>query len=144
MKENNTKFIASVLIAVGILVFVSILFLKNKTIPLSQKESVSEQISQVSNKKNVVINLVVENKNIHVVVPYGSSLYDALVIAQQNGQINFSGKSYPSLGFFVTDIDALHSGGGKNLIYYINGAEAQVGISSYVPADGDIISWKLE
>ena len=77
-------------------------------------------------------------------LPQGSSLYDALVLAQQNKQIIFSGTSYPSLGFFVTDIGVLHSGNGKNLLYYINGKEAQVGISSYQPKDGDTISWKLE
>ena len=71
-------------------------------------------------------------------------LYDALVQEEKEGRIDFSGKMYPNLGFFVTDIGTLHSGNGKNLIYYINGKEAAVGVSSYKLKDGDIIEWKLE
>jgi len=71
-------------------------------------------------------------------------LYDALVREKNEGRINFSGKNYPGLGFFVTDIGSLHAGMGKNLIYYINGKEATVGVSSYTLKDGDVIEWKLE
>ena len=71
-------------------------------------------------------------------------LYDALVQEEKEGRIDFSGKMYPNLGFFVTDIGTLHSGNGKNLIYYINGKEATVGVSSYTLKDGDVIEWKLE
>jgi len=71
-------------------------------------------------------------------------LYDALVREKDKGNIDFSGKNYPGLGFFVTDIGTLHSGNGKNLIYYINGKEATVGVSSYALKDGDVIEWKLE
>lgn len=73
-----------------------------------------------------------------------TTLYDALVQAKNTGAITFFGKNYPGLGFFVTDIGTLHSGNGKNLIYYINGKEATVGVSSYRLKDGDIIKWKLE
>src|SRR3989344_4658193 len=71
-------------------------------------------------------------------------LYDALLQEKNKGKIDFSGKNYPGLGFFVTDIGTLHSGKGKNLIYYINSKEATVGVSSYALKDGDVIEWKLE
>lgn len=71
-------------------------------------------------------------------------LYDALVQAKNTGTIYFNGKNYPGLGFFVTDIENLHGGNGQNLLYYINGKEASVGVSSYKLKDGDIIEWKLE
>ncbi len=70
--------------------------------------------------------------------------YDTLVQAKNAGKITFSGKNYPGLGFFVTDIGSLHSGNGKNLLYYINGKEAQVGVSSYTLNSGDTIEWKLK
>lgn len=70
--------------------------------------------------------------------------YDALVQAKTAGTINFSGKNYPGLGFFVTEIGTLRAGGGKSLLYYINGKHASVGVSSYTLQDGDIIEWKLE
>jgi len=73
-----------------------------------------------------------------------TTLYDALVQAKNDKMITFSGKNYSGLGFFVTDIGTLHKGGGKDLIYYINGREATVGISSYKLKSGDNILWKLE
>jgi len=30
------------------------------------------------------------------------------------------------------------------LLYYINGKEASVGVSTYKPKNGDIIEWKLK
>ncbi|KKR61653.1 hypothetical protein A2643_03605 [Candidatus Nomurabacteria bacterium RIFCSPHIGHO2_01_FULL_39_220] len=73
-----------------------------------------------------------------------TSFYDTLVQAKSAGQIEFAGKNYPGLGFFVTDIGTLHASRGKYLLYYINGTEATVGVSSYTLKDGDIIEWKLE
>ena len=74
----------------------------------------------------------------------GASLYDVLLSANESGQIMFSGKNYPALGFFISDINSLHNGNGKYLFYYINGKEASVGVSSYFPEDGDVIEWKLK
>jgi len=74
----------------------------------------------------------------------GASFYDVLLQAKENGKIEFAGKNYPGLGFFITDIGTLHAGSGKYLLYYVNGKEATVGISSYVLKNGDIIEWKLE
>lgn len=70
--------------------------------------------------------------------------YDALMQAKNSGMIMFSGKNYTGLGFFVTEIGTLRAGGGKNLLYYVNGKEATVGVSSYTLKDGDVIEWKLE
>ena len=74
----------------------------------------------------------------------GENLAAVLLDAKQKGTIVLSGKEYPGLGFFVTDIGPLHSGEGKYLIYYINGVEATVGVSSYVFHAGDSIVWKLQ
>ena len=74
----------------------------------------------------------------------GDTFYDALMEARNEGKLQFSGKNYPALGFFVTDIGTLHSGNGDDLLYYINGKEAAVGVSAYVLKDGDIIEWKLK
>ncbi len=72
----------------------------------------------------------------------GASLYD-LLLEKKREVLEFSGKNYPGLGFFVTDIGSLHEGGGKHLFYYINNVEASVGVSLYVPKNGDTILWKL-
>lgn len=80
----------------------------------------------------------------HLSFSPGTLLYDALVEGKNMGAISFIGKNYPSLGFFVTDIGPLHSGEGKDLLYYVNGKEATVGVSGYILKNGDVIEWKLE
>lgn len=74
----------------------------------------------------------------------GDTFYDALIGARNEDKLQFSGKNYTGLGFLVTEIGSLRSGGGKYLLYYINGKEATVGVSAYALKDGDIIEWKLE
>lgn len=93
---------------------------------------------------NILIDIIAEDITSRIALSSGQSLYDALVLAKENKQIVFSGKNYPALGFFVTNIGSLHSGNGKNLIYYINGQEASVGVSSYFPQNGDVVEWKLK
>ena len=82
--------------------------------------------------------------NVKIKISAGTSLYDALTEVRKENKIEFSGRDYPGLGFFVTDIGTLHAGDGKYLFYYINGKEASVGVSSYKLKDGDIIEWKLK
>ena len=74
----------------------------------------------------------------------GKTLHDVLVDPKNKTEFQCKGKDYTSLGFFVTDIGSLHSGGGKNLLYYVNDKEASVGVSNYIPQSGDRIDWKLE
>lgn len=88
--------------------------------------------------------LIVGSTNIHMPFSPGATLYDALSSAQKNGVLSFSGKEYNGLGYFVTDIDALHQANGKYLVYFINGTEASTGVSSYVVKEGDTIVWKLQ
>lgn len=78
-------------------------------------------------------------------IPYieNETFYSALVSAQKSGLLTFVGREYSELGFFVSDIGTLHSGEGKNLLYYINGKEASVGVSTYIPENGDVVEWKL-
>ena len=93
---------------------------------------------------NISVTIITDDTILRLISHRGQSLYDMLTLAKENNQIKFSGKMYPGLGFFVTDIGTLHSGDGKNLLYYINGKEATVGVSAYALQDGDIVEWKLE
>jgi len=90
------------------------------------------------------VTVIFGEEKITLSTPANTTFYDALMKAKNSGAITFSGKNYPSLGFFLTDIGALHSGDGKDLLYYINGKEATVGVSSYILKNGDILEWKLE
>lgn len=73
-----------------------------------------------------------------------TTVYDAMNDLMSEGKMTFEGKDYPGLGFFVTQINSLVSGDGKNLMYYINNKEASLGVSTYVIKEGDIIEWKLK
>ncbi len=74
----------------------------------------------------------------------GDTLYAAMLRAQKTGTLSFVGKEYPGLGYFVTTIGSLTEGSGKYLMYFVNGKDASVGISTYVPKNGDTIIWKLQ
>ncbi len=95
-------------------------------------------------KKSQSVTILAGKIKADLSVPADTFLYNALLQAKNAGTMEFSGKNYPGLGFFVTDIGTLHSGNGKNLLYYINGKEATVGVSSHKLKDGDIVEWKLE
>ena len=98
----------------------------------------------VPTKNTESITIIAGEEKINLSVPPDTIFYDALVETQNIGKITFSGKNYPGLGFFMTDIGSLHSGNGKDLLYYVNGKQASVGVSSYVLNDGDVLEWKLE
>ncbi len=98
----------------------------------------------VAKQNDINVNFKILTENFSLFVPESSSVLQALIIAQGQQLTTFSGKEYPALGFFVSDIGDLHSGDGDYLIYYINGKEASVGVSSYELRDGDTIEWKLE
>lgn len=72
------------------------------------------------------------------------SLLAILTLAKEHGEIAFSGKDYPGLGFFVTELGSLKEGNGKHLMYSINGKEASVGVSLYIPKAGDSVVWELK
>ncbi len=110
---------------------------------ITEKDSVAKPTLSVS-PDTTTIKLIVGDATTSLSAPTNSSLYQMLKIAQMQGQITFSGKQYSGLGFFVTAIGGLQSGGGKNLLYYINGKEASVGVSTYIPQNGDVVEWKLE
>lgn len=74
----------------------------------------------------------------------GGSLFMILSAEKERGAITFAGKEYPALGFFVTELGTLREGNGKHLMYTINGTEASVGVSSYVPTTGDVVVWELK
>ncbi|TAN33391.1 DUF4430 domain-containing protein [Patescibacteria group bacterium] len=78
-------------------------------------------------------------------VPAGATVYDAMKQLADEKKIFFSGKEYAGMGFFAEEINGLQNGdGGKYWIYYVNGQQAKVGVSSYLIKSSDIISWVYE
>ena len=118
------------------------------SLPLKKEiktQTVNQVIKKIPEQKNdQSVTILAGNTTVHLSIPPNTAFYDALLQAKNAGKIEFSGKNYLGLGFMVTDIGTLHAGGGKNLLYYINGKQASIGVSSYSLKDGDIIEWKLE
>ncbi len=154
MPNINTKKIWIAVVAIVAVIFILALTEQREQ---SSTENVIPQKIQTQNNnlpeqtkiinetpKPISITVDVGDLTLNLSQSAGTTLYDALVQAQKNGQISFSGKEYAGLGFFMTSIGNLTSENGKNLIYYINGKQASVGVSSYTPKDGDVIDWKLE
>ena len=112
---------------------------------LSAKKQNQNTTKIVENKSETQsASIITGNVTTQISFAPNTIFYDALVEARNAGILDFSGKNYSVLGFFVTDIGTLHSGDGKDLLYYINGKEATVGVSVYILKDSDVIEWKLE
>ena len=72
------------------------------------------------------------------------SVYDFMDKIRREGKINFTEKNYIGMGKFIEEINGVKGNGNQNWIYYVNGKEAQVGVSNYKIKTGDIVSWKYE
>tara|TARA_Y100000310_G_C20688913_1_gene820929 strand:+ start:1796 stop:2485 length:690 start_codon:yes stop_codon:yes gene_type:complete len=94
----------------------------------------------------IPISLEVEEVTYELHVEPGSSVHDAMAKAQETSDLNFTGRQFAELGFFVEEINGVKQNprAGKYWIYYINGRKAEVGISVYIVQENDIISWKYE
>lgn len=137
MRKNYKKLYIGIFIAI----FFLISFLVFPT--WRQGLQVGLQVAETATNTES-ITVLAGDTTAHLLVAPNTLFYDALVQEKNTGKIALSGKNYPGLGFFVTDIGSLHAGSGKSLLYYINGKEATVGVSSYTLKDGDIIEWKLK
>lgn len=124
-------------------------FLKDRTesiVPAPRTlESLVIEDQELSEEK-IPVELEIEGREYQVSVALGSSVYDAMVQAQETSDLSFEGIEYPGIGFFVEAINGLRQNSrvGKYWIYYINGVSAKVGISAYIIKDNDVISWKYE
>ena len=142
MKKNNKKLYLGFIIT---LVFFAFLVISPFFSFEKQAYKKTEALLPFSTEiKDQSFTLIAREIDTRLPISPNTLLYDALEEVKNTGKITLLGKNHPGLGFFVTEIGSLHSGNGKNLLYYINGKEATVGVSSYKLKDGDIIEWKLE
>jgi len=88
--------------------------------------------------------LIVFDKKYEIAIGRDNSVYKTMDNLQKLEDFSFSYKEYPSLGIFINKINDIEGSRGKYWIYYVNGQEAQVGVSKYILKDGDIISWELK
>lgn len=119
--------------------------IKNSPLYTKPKEIVQpEIIKQPIEEKNKAV-MLIDGLKYEAEIKPGSSVYDLMNLLKTENKINFSGKNYSGLGFFVEEINGLkNNSAGKNWLYYTNGKPAPVGISNYLINNNDIIEWKYE
>lgn len=136
-KKKNFYFILSIGLLLSALIF---LFIDNFSPPPITKE--------VGGERSVVglVTLLVGEDRYENQIREGDTVYDLMKNLENNKEKNFTfkAKEYPSLGYFIDEINGVRGQMNSYWIYYINGEESSVGVSWYVLKDGDIINWKQE
>lgn len=109
----------------------------------SEENTRPETAEQLEEKIKVI--LIIDGNKYETAVKPGGSVYDLMNLLKAENKIDFSGKDYAGLGFFVEAINGLRSDpAGKNWLYYINGQPAPVGVSGYELKANDVIEWRYE
>lgn len=112
--------------------------------PELEKIGAPSEINASAEEKNKAA-MIISGVKYEAAVKPGSSVYEMMDLLKMENKINFSGKNYSGLGFFIEEINGLkNKPAGENWLYYVNGQPAQVGVSYYVIKTGDMIEWKYE
>ena len=73
-----------------------------------------------------------------------SSVLEVMRTLQRSDEFTFSGREYPSLGFFVESMNGKKNADGYYWILYVNGTSSNTGASQTDLKAGDAIEWKYE
>jgi len=139
---KNKKKIIAVIVSISFSLFGSFFYFSYK-IP-KETSLPKNQINPIEISSGVKTILEIDNVRYEEKIADKISVYDFMSKLRSEGKINFSEKNYIGMGKFITSISEIKNNGEKNWIYYVNGIEAQVGVSNYKINPGDIISWKYE
>jgi len=71
-------------------------------------------------------------------------LLDSMQSLRATGDLSFSGKEHPGLGFFVESVNGKKAADGYNWMLYVNDKESSTGASQTRISRGDSIEWKYE
>lgn len=92
----------------------------------------------------ISVSLSVENKTYEARIESNASVLDLMNELEGKGAFSFSGKEFPSLGFFVEEMNGKKSADGHYWILYVNGTTSQTGVSQTFLSAGDVIEWRYE
>ncbi len=114
------------------------------TLTAPKKVEAPETVNNPAEEKIKVV-MSINGVKYEAEVKAGGSVYDLMNLLKTENKINFFGKNYSDLGFFVEEIENIKNNpAGANWIYYVNGQPAPVGVSYYLIKANDIIEWKYE
>jgi len=112
---------------------------------IESQSATTTKPAKTETEEKIKATMLIDGVKHETEIKAGSSVYDLMNLLKSQNKINFSGKNYSGLGFFVEEINSLKNNpAGKNWLYYVNGKPAQVGISYYLIKANDIIEWKYE
>lgn len=102
--------------------------------------------TQIEQNNLIPVSLIVGEERYEVQVSPGSSVYDLMKYAEAQNGLEFKGRSFSGMGFFIEEIQgkAQNNRAGMYWIYSINGKKAEVGVSNYIIQPNDVISWSYE
>ncbi len=88
--------------------------------------------------------LSVDGQIYHGLASEGSTALDAMNTLASTTNFRFTSKNFPGMGAFVESINGKQAANEYNWSFYVNGTQAQQGISSTIVRSGDSIEWKYE
>lgn len=107
--------------------------------PSATRSAATTETVQTSNTT-----LIAGDDSYRLYVPSGSTVLDAMRTLASTTSFVFSGREYPSLGFFVESINGKRNADGLYWFLYINGASSDTGVSNAVLHPGDTVEWRYE
>ena len=146
---KNKKYILIGIVSILILSGLFFIYKKEKRISLIvpfDKNYLDQKIgSKKSPPESIKVLLYIQDKKYEVEVNKVSRVFDVMEKLEKiDDSFSFKYKEYSSMGIFINEINGLKTGEGGNWLYYVNGKQAEVGVSNYKINNGDIISWKYE
>ncbi len=145
--RTNTSFVKTMvaLMCCAALALTSVLYgcSSNQSAASSSAAASSSSAAEVSAPKELPITLVVEDANnegvtlynVDLLMPEGSTVYDAIVKAQVTADIQDG-----EYGKYITSINGIAAEGNSGWVYTINGNEVMESIDSAFLNDGDAIN----
>ncbi len=106
--------------------------------------SVETPSPEAASPQSPNVTLSVAEKSYLAFAPSGSTVLDVMHTLASTSNFTFSGKDYPSLGFFVDSINGKKAESGYNWILYVGGKLSGTGASQTTLNPGDTVEWRYE
>ena len=154
MKNKKVKII---IVSVVVLILLGLIFLiphqtkapETQTILVSQKNTPSPSLPLTKGEKKGGADIIQTTLEINGVsykseINTPDSVYDFMKQLKNEGKIDFTAENYIGMGEFINGINGVKNSNAQSWIYYVNGTEAQIGVSNYKIKPGDVVSFKYE
>jgi len=109
---------------------------------MQRPEATSTPEMLVTPMPNVTI--AVASTTYAVYTAVGSTVLDAMQAAASSTSFIFTGREYPSLGYFVESIGGKKNADGYYWFLYVNGKSSDTGASQTNLSTGDAVEWRYK